>query len=329
LKRIHLYFKELPRKDRFFPGDRHLITFIKNLTSKKRVPSGVRKVFDNLRESFDLLKVDYDINLPFNKIQLGEPVIMLGSGRYVLEGYNKSNPVIAGIGLISHPAEWPTMCDEYPVAKYLQHCEWARDIYVPYYGADKCDMWFAGIDTERWASDQKQDKKFDILVYNKIRWENHHDEDILLRSSVLKKLEIAGLSYNEVIYGQYQEAEYHALLLQSKAMIFLCEHESQGFALLEALSMNVPVFAWDQGFWLDPNRFAWGEQKPVPATSVPFFDGSCGMKFKDVLGFEKQFDTFWDRVKSNDFKPREYILENLTFEKSARRMLDIIDSVYK
>ena len=88
--------------------------------------------------------------------------------------------------------------------------------------------------------------------------------------------------------------------------------------------MNVPIMAWDQGRWLDPNRFLWGEDN-VAATSVPYFDSRCGMKFTDIENFKKKFENFWECVLNNKFKPRKYILENLTLEKSAQRMLDIVE----
>ncbi len=91
--------------------------------------------------------------------------------------------------------------------------------------------------------------------------------------------------------------------------------------------MNVPVFAWDQGYYLDPNRFGWG-QPVIPATSVPLFDDHCGMTFKDMTEFESRLNIFWSHVKDGDFTPRQYVLENLTLKKSAARMLEIISEVY-
>ncbi len=303
---IHLYFRTEPAKDRYFKGDRHLIQLIKKLTRRKKT-SGVEKVFISLCKGLDQLKVAYDVNLPFKKIKPGEPVVVLGRGKYGLDGYKQSNPVIAGIALVTHPAQWPGLCKEYPVAIYLQHSEWANNIYIPYYGADRCELWPAGIDTEKWSPPGNSNKKFDLLVYNKIMWDKQQTDNEL-RLPILKKIEQSGLSYREIMYGQYKEAEYHSLLQQCKGMIFLCEHESQGFAICEALSMNVPVFAWDQGFWLDANRFEWGELKPVPASSVPFFSDKCGMRFKDFEDFEKLIDVFWGKIKNGVFSPRDYIL---------------------
>jgi hypothetical protein len=326
LEKIHLYFRTKPQKNRFIPGDKYVISVLKKLFLKEKT-SGVKKVFINLCEGFNELNVPFDINLPFKKIKPGEPVVVLGNGRYALEGYNKSNPIIAGIGLMTHPSEWPDLFKQYPVATYLQHSEWTRNIYAARYGTDKCGIWPAGIDTEKWSPAEQTEKKIDVLVYSKIMWDKQRtNED--LKAPIIKKLEQKGLSYREIIYGQYDENAFHDLLLQSRSMLFLCEHESQGFALCEALSMNVPVLAWDQGYWLDPNRFKWGEDELVPATSVPYFDERCGMRFKNLEAFDNLFERFWIKIGNKGFKPREYILENLTLKKSAERMLAIINEIY-
>jgi hypothetical protein len=107
-------------------------------------------------------------------------------------------------------------------------------------------------------------------------------------------------------------------------MIYFCEHESQGIALQEAMSMNLPVFAWDQEKWLDPSRMAWGETD-TPASSVPYFDERCGATFRDLNSFREKFDRFWEKVTEKKYAPREYVLENLTLEKSAGRMLEIVN----
>lgn len=322
---IHLYFRIKPQKDRFIPGDRYLISLLRKLIRPKKV-SGLERVFINLCSGFDELKVKYDTNLPFKKIKPGEPVIVLGHGHYALQGYDRPNAIIAGIGLMTHPASWPNLCTEYPVVKYLQHSEWTKNVYVPYYGADKCDLWPAGIDTDKWAPVEKIEKKYDLLIYNKIMW-NKEETNAGLKMPIMQLLDAQGLTYQEIMYGQYQENEYRSLLQQCKAMLFLCEHESQGFACCEAMAMNVPVFAWDQGWWLDPHRFEWNDPV-VPATSVPFFNETCGMSFKDLQAFEANFSLFWQKVAAAAFEPRKYILENLTLKKSAERMLAIVHEIY-
>ncbi|WP_394772386.1 glycosyltransferase [Mucilaginibacter sp.] len=323
---IHLYYQKPPLRFKYIPGDRYIFRVLRNLVKGKKI-SGLDKVFINLCKGFDELSVDYTVNFPYHKIKPGEPVITLGLGQFALKGYKQPNPVIAGIGLMTHPCQWPTLPQEYPVTKYLQHSKWTMDIYVPYFGNETCDLWPSGIDTGHWSPVENVEKKIDFLVYSKFLFDKEKNGAELKRP-ILNKLDKLGYSYREIVYGSYIETEYHDLLQQCKAMIFLCEHESQGFACCEAMAMNVPVFAWDQGFWLDPNRFEWNNPV-VPATSVPFFDERCGMTFKNFEVFEETVTSFYNKVKNGDFAPRDYVLQNLTLKKSAERMLEIVNSVYK
>lgn len=324
MARVCLYFRTPPTTNRWFYGDKYLRDFVRFLFRKKRI-GGVEKVFLNLCHSFNLLNIKYFINMPFDKLAIDDQVIVLGAGRYALKGYNQPNKIVAGIALMTHPSEWPDLCEIYPIAKYLQHSDWARNVYVPYYGPEICDTWFAGIETEKWKP-TTQEKAIDFLIYNKIRWDD--EEESKIRQQIIDRLIQKGWSYKEIIYGQYNEQDYFEALKCCKAMIFLCSHESQGFACLEALSMDVPVFAWDQGYCLDPNRFLWNDAI-IPATSVPFFDETCGLKFKNFEEFNQHLVAFFKLVNLNHFNPREYITKNLSLEASGKRMLQILDIVYK
>lgn len=326
---INIYFRKTPVGYKVIPGDRHLIRFLKRLINIRPI-TGIEKVYLNLCKGFDELNIPYTKNLPFDQIKPEDAVIVLGDelyqGKDVLKDYHQPNRIIAGIGLLTHPSEWPDLFEQYPIAKYLQHCTWANNLYIRYYGKDRCEEWPAGVDTRKWAPNGQSDKKFDVLVYNKIRWD-HHNQYTILRNPILKKLYELGLTYREIVYGKYIEKDYFQLLKQCRSMVFLCEHETQGFACCEAMSMNVPVFAWDPGYCMDPNRFIWND--PVFETSsVPFFDQTCGMTFTNADGFNDKIGQFWEGVTKNEYNPRTYILENLTLKKSAERMLEIIAEVY-
>lgn len=326
---INIYFRKTPVGYKLIPGDRHLVRFIKKMLNMGSV-TGIEKVYINLCKGFDELNVPYTKNIPFTEIKPDDAVIVLGdelyNGKDLLADYVQPNKIIAGIGLLTHPSEWPDLFEAYPIAKYLQHCTWANNLYIKYYGKDRCEEWPAGVETQKWAPDKKTEKKFDVLVYNKIRWDHEHQYTVL-RNPVLKKLDEMGLSYREIVYGKYIEKDYFQLLKECRSMVFLCEHETQGFACCEAMSMNVPVLAWDPGFCMDPNRFIWND--PVFETSsVPFFDESCGISFKDAADFNLKVGAFWEGVTQGVFNPRNYILDHLTLKKSAERMLEIIAEVY-
>src|SRR5215510_7468067 len=273
MSRLCLYYKSEPERDRWVKGDRLIRPLARRVFRGAPMSGGVDKVFTNLRLGLDELGVQYEVNLPFDELCADDRVGVLGRGRTCLDVYDQPNAIVAGVGLMTHPSEWPTLCDEYPVAKYLQHSAWSNSIYQSYFG-DRCEIWATGIETEVWKPNGMA-KSTDFLLYDKIHWERERLTRELL-DPIRQALRSRGLSFEEIRYGSYRPESYRAALARCRAMIFLCEHESQGLAYQECLSSGVPILAWDQGQWLDPDRFKWGTPD-VPATSVPYWDGRCGL----------------------------------------------------
>jgi glycosyltransferase involved in cell wall biosynthesis len=319
--RICLYYRVEPERDRWIPGDRFIRPLVRRMVRGKPRLGGVGKVFANLCLGLDRLEVPYEVNLPFNKLREGDRVGILGQGRFSLKGYDRPNPIVAGIGLMTHPSEWPSLCEEYPVVKYLQHSEWATNVYRPYF-REKCATWPVGIDTEEWQP-AKAPKKLDFLIYDKIYWARAERKRDLL-GPIEERLSKRGLKVTRIRYGEYQPRQFLNLLHRSRAMLFLSSHESQGLACQECLATNVPVLAWDQGLCLDPNRFRWGSPV-IPASSVPYFDFRCGEKFNGINDFDKKLDIFLERLRKKEFCPRNYILENLTLKKCSRKFLNLLE----
>lgn len=318
MNRLCLYYRQEPESDRWIPGDRFIRPAIRRVIRGAPRAGGVDKVFMNLCLGLDKLGVHYEVNLPFNKLRGDDGVGVLGRGRHCLKGYDRNNPIVAGVALMTHPSEWPTLCEDYPVARYLQHCEWASNVYKPYFG-DRCAIWPVGIDTEKWAQPRKDHKSVDFLIYDKVRWERDRVE-IELIQRIRDELKRRELSFEEIRYGSYTEEDFFGALHRCRSMIFLCAHESQGLAYQECLSCDVPILAWDPGRCLDPERFKWG-QLEIPATSVPYFDERCGMKFRHACEFADRLDEFLHKLENAQLRPRDYILENLTLEQCAESYL--------
>lgn len=125
-------------------------------------------------------------------------------------------------------------------------------------------------------------------------------------------------------YGKrYDETEYLNCLHHSKFGIWVDAHESQGFALQEALSCNVPLFVWNVtslkqefgGNHKDNDQYA---------TTIPYWDERCGESFTDISEIETKFATFLSKL--DQYKPREYVLENLSPEICSKRLEKIIHS---
>lgn len=324
MRKLYLYYKREPERYRWIPGDQFPRQIIRSIVRGKSRPSGVDKVFINLSKGLDRLGISYTVNAPFREIGASDLVGVIGRGKYCLKGYNKENPLVAGVALMTHPSEWPTLCEEYPVAKYLQHSEWTNEIYKPYYG-NRCDIWPVGIDTEEWNENTSVQKVDKILIYNKIQWNKEFWNNALCQK-IKDYFSENNIQYTELVYGSYQPEEFKAQLQQVKAIVLLTAHESQGIAYQEALSCNVPILAWDQGRLLDPVYEVLGETHRE-VTSVPYWDERCGMKFNDTDEFEEVFPEFWEKARFGRFSPREYVLDYLTLEKSARQYLDKLEEV--
>ncbi len=322
-RRLCLTYIYPPETDRWMPGDRWWRPLVRRVVRGPKRPGGLDKVYINLRLGLDRLRLPYEVNVPFDRLRPDDLVGVLGRGRQSLNGYKRRERLVAGIGLMTHPSEWPTLFEEYPVACYLQHSTWAADVYRRQFGDEACAEWAVGIDTVAWAPKTRpQDKPIDFLIYDKLRW-NRPSGTTQLLDPIRAALESSGKSSMTLRYGEYTPAEYETALQRCRAAIFVSSHESQGIACQEAMAAGVPVFAWDPGRCLDPARFAWGEPN-LPATSVPFFDSRCGDRFKDAGDFRRKLPAFLDALAAGRYAPRDYILENLTVEKCAQRFVDLL-----
>lgn len=320
-------FYEEPDPDRWIPLDRYPRRIVRRIVRGKGTVGGVMQVAINLMKGLDKLGVSYRFNdYKYIRKHPEEIACMVGKPD-VLFRRNLPNPVIFGSGIYSHSIECPDLLEKYPnVKRVLVPGEWMRKMFEPDYG-NKVVAWPTGIDTDQWAPEKiKGDKQFDFLIYDKVRWEHDHYSEVLIEP-IKKTLDKHGLTYQFIKYGFYNHAELIEKLSNSRAVIFLCEHETQGFAYQQILATGTPILAWDTGgYWVDPYYYpAKVQYKPV--SSVPYWDERCGLKFIDADDFETNLETFLDKMSS--FKPRDYILENLTLERCAKQYLQIYNEVQK
>src|SRR5918912_1503345 len=166
MSRLCLYYVPEPARDRWVPGDRYVRPLVRRVVRGAQRPGGLDKVFINLCLGLDKLNIEYKVNLPFKQLRRDDRVGVLGLGRTCLNGYHQSNSIVAGVGLMTHPSEWPTLCEDYPVVKYLQHSAWANNVYKPYFGS-RCGIWPVGINTEEWLPAEPSGKSIDFLIYDK------------------------------------------------------------------------------------------------------------------------------------------------------------------
>jgi glycosyltransferase involved in cell wall biosynthesis len=281
------------------------------------------RVFLNLCAGLDILGIPYRVN-QYRHIERHPDELACIIGKpHVLNKIHWRNPILFGAAVYSHPLSDPDLLKRLPVRKVLVPGEWMRKMCEPYYG-EAVAAWPVGIDTESWKRDRDTLKRYDFLIYDKVLWEHEKCEATLIEP-IRQELRRRGLTYSEIRYGYYEEETFREGLRNCKAMIFLCEHETQGIAYQQALACGVPILAWDRGgCWQDP-AFYPHRVKFGPVTSVPYWDERCGRKFVNLVEFPEQLSEFWASLPN--YSPRDYILENLTLEICARKYLGHIQTI--
>jgi FkbM family methyltransferase len=224
---------------------------------------------------------------------------------------NESPDAIIGPNVFVLPSDMPQVVNSF--SKFIVPSKWVADLYkrdleklsLPKEREIDLLIWSAGIDTEHWkpSLNAKQNKCF-IYFKNRSEKELHTLEKIFQDKY--------GFDVEVLRYGSYNEEDLKRVCNESKFCVLLDNTESQGIAVMEILSMNVPILAFDMTVWSNPN----GDKEQ--ATSIPYFDNRCGAVCPNHV--TKEFvDGFLLTLPK--FKPREYILENHTLIQAAGRYM--------
>ena len=200
---------------------------------------------------------------------------------------------------------------------YIQPSIWAADVWRPHKLCRDLDIRPVpfGVDTDRFTEQKPISERTEVFVYYKTRG----PDDLMFIKDKLRELNI---QYTLISYDyRYPETEYINILQNAKYGIWVGRHESQGFALEEALSCNVPLLVWDV---LSMNQENGPNYDDIPATAIPYWDSRCGEVFYSRAHFGHKYELFMAKLRT--FKPREYILAKLTMEKCEEAFLQLIPS---
>jgi len=103
--------------------------------------------------------------------------------------------------------------------------------------------------------------------------------------------------------------------------IWVGAHESQGFALQEALSCDVPLIVWNIR---SMNQELGSNLPDIPATTIPYWNEQCGEFFYDKTEWETVFSKFQNNCVLGTYNPRQFILDNLSVDICEKRFMNII-----
>ena len=146
-----------------------------------------------------------------------------------------------------------------------------------------------------------------------IYFKNRKDSELQLVKNLLKTLDI---DFDLFEYKKYKNSKLKKLSKFNKFGILLTTTESQGFAVQEMLSCNLPLIVWN-------SQHTYYDDIKVTGTSVPYWDSRCGIKVNSFNEIENKIEDFIKNL--NKFQPSEIVKEKLTFEAVKENLIKAFD----
>ena len=203
-----------------------------------------------------------------------------------------------------------------PNSVYIMPSQWPIDFWIGHNVRNKMVPLPFGVDTTRFNQIKSIEHRDKVFIYHKRR----RPEELNAVVSLLHKYNIQYELFDYV--RRYDENYYLNYLHQSRFGIWVDAHESQGFALQEALACNVPLLVWN----ITSMKQEYGSTYDnVRATTIPYWDSRCGEVFFSADDLESTFKIFLSKL--DQYKPRDFIIENLSFEKCEDKLIEVIHQI--
>jgi hypothetical protein len=171
-----------------------------------------------------------------------------------------------------------------------------------------------GVDEKFWAPTPVT-KGRTAVVYWKSGDEAFCEEvEAMVRRCGLEPLRVTS---RHGVHNIFTPADLRAMLDRSILGVYLSTFETQGIALAEAWSMNIPTVVWD------PQGDAeWRGRTFTSESSAPFLTPATGVASRDAAGLEPAIRQALASLAS--FSPRRWVLENMTDAICSRRLYELI-----
>lgn len=220
--------------------------------------------------------------------------------------------LVAGPNVVSVPEEEGGVIEQSEIDTFLVPSRWAYDGWIAQSEKlrGRIAIWPAGVDTEFFKFTSRKKTTLKCLIYEKAPHGN-------LRSFVESELTRRGIPFIILRYGFFAPLEYKDALEECSFMIYLRRIETQGLALHEAWSCDIPTLIWDPGYEIYQDLFIKGE------LNAPYMVENCGLRFKGVEDFPDVLTKFLEKVAKGSFAPRVTQLEHFTPEKTAQMYAEI------
>jgi len=267
---------------------------------------GPTNVFVNLTEGLRKNGIKFNVN-PSNDNVYNICLVLSGIDNLkkciILKKNKEINVLLAGPNIVTVPSEHSYIIFSKSIDKILVPSYWVKKLYLSYKKECKnISIWFSGVKISNFKSG-KRDK---VLIY--LKKKNNFFE------KCINYLIIKNIDFRILKYGFFSQKTYFELLRQSRIMIYFSSSESQGIAMQEAWSENVPTLVCKQSFWI------YGKRK-FKASSSPYLNKNCGYFFKNFNEFIIRFNKLNNNSKIN---PKDWLNKKMSQDVSIKNLLEII-----
>jgi hypothetical protein len=168
----------------------------------------------------------------------------------------------------------------------------------------------AGVDPQEWTPSAPVANR--VVVY----WKTDDEPFCAAVERIVKR---SGREPVRIRYGAYSRGDFRAALDGAAAAVFLSRFETQGLALAEAWSMNVPTAVWN------PCADAEWMGRPFQSeSSCPYLTPATGVAWRAL---EELGDALGVLTRERaECQPRQWVLDNMTDAVCARRLFGIIQT---
>lgn len=288
-----------------------------------------------------LEKIGYkDFNYgPVDEKEIAEHVHVLfgvNTLQYAIELKRKKRikTLTAGPNIVVFPFEHNALLTNLAIDKHLVPSDWVKRLYIEMEPSldGKIFSWPAGVDTEYFKPDSDIQRDNTVVVYHKFESDQvryHVCCELRKHGFVPVTFKYGGrpLAFYES-NGARQEVEKYTLedfkraLSQASFAVVISDHESQGIALAEMWSMDVPTICFD------PHYYMWEYEgglyeRDGDLSSCPYLSEKTGMRFADF----NELDNILKQLSQNrkGFSPREWVLKNMSDEACAGMFLQLLN----
>lgn len=261
-----------------------------------------------------LIKVNFNSNYnPQMLPEVGETVVVLSGIEALKQAIDwkrkgKIKKLLVGPNLMTRSNECDNILSSPEIDICIVPSDWVRIAYEEDAPAlvGRIICWYAGVDENFWKPKEGCKKGKNVLVYWKTESEDfcRQTEETLIEH---------GWNPLRVVYGKYKNEDFKDILSKCIFAVFLSRSESQGLALAEAWSMNIPTLVWN------PQEVIINGRKYSVTSSCPYLSDLTGREWMTFSGLDELLHDVEMKLKT--FQPRKWVLENMTDEISARKLL--------